>query len=705
MNATHLALPAALAAIAIPTATATAQSAAPPIPLELRARFGFAGPLVAKVGDGFGNLQVADLSGDGRLEAIAFDGRRARLVAVRVQDGATAMDEIPTGGQIAGYTVADVDGDRKNDLVLVDNRGRLTVGRPDAADAKRPIDLGLGGRGVGLFAGDLDGDGAQDLVCVAQGKLRIVTALATAPRLSAIEPIEDNVYSVHVTELDGDGRLDLVCVAPGDRMNLRMRLGRGDGTFGPWRIATVDGLGDVFPTTLPDGTSALATIEGKNRRVAVHRVDPAGDEAALEWWAFGESEGTRTPPFAIGDVDHDGDDDLVLFPPERAQMLVYEWRDGTFVRRTLPTLAGVAAVAIGDVDKDGKDDLVLASPEEDTLAWCPATAPLDQFPLQLPAVDKPIAVAVAPDGGVLVLGRDDKRKAHLHRVRPGAAPEQLADLGRLPADPARLLAADVGDRDGIEVAFVVPGEGLRTLTIGQDGKSAEKTTAGFTRKMDDGALALCEHDGKPALVAVRDRFVRCFRIDEQDQVRVLTQDNGPEGAAELTLACRLANGDWLYLDKKNDKLFRTQQGRPPRTLEVPAMGFTHMVPHRESALLLGPRGVLRVPFATGPCLRLCATHDAPTDRTFYWHGESGDFDHDGTADLLIVDRQLPGLQVLAGGPDGLSRALAVPVFETPPSDRPDNEPRELATGDLDGDGRCDFVLVAHDRILIYPQDR
>ena len=32
------------------------------------------------------------------------------------------------------------------------------------------------------------------------------------------------------------------------------------------------------------------------------------------------------------------------------------------------------------------------------------------------------------------------------------------------------------------------------------------------------------------------------------------------------------------------------------------------------------------------------------------------------------------------------------------------QPYELATGDLNGDGRQDLVLIAHDRILIYLQE-
>ncbi|HIE70301.1 MAG TPA: VCBS repeat-containing protein, partial [Planctomycetes bacterium] len=123
------------------------------------------------------------------------------------------------------------------------------------------------------------------------------------------------------------------------------------------------------------------------------------------------------------------------------------------------------------------------------------------------------------------------------------------------------------------------------------------------------------------------------------------------------------------------------------------------------ALLIGARGVLRVAFTTGASLKPVATHEPPTERTYYWIGRSGDFDGDGIPDLAMIDRRLPGLQILAGSKTGIRRALAMPVFETRPSESPDNEPRALATGDLDGDGRCDLVLIAHDRILIYLQDK
>ncbi|MCA8951813.1 MAG: VCBS repeat-containing protein [Planctomycetes bacterium] len=690
------------------TAIATAQSA-PPIPVELRARFGFEGPSITKIGDGIDDLTVADTDGDGRLEAVIADARRARLAVVHVDgDGETTVDSIPTNGQIGGYTWGDFDGDGRSDLLMTDSRGRLQLYHTATKKSEELLDLGLGGRGVGMYAGDLDGDGKADLVAISRDGMRHVTRLTTTPELSRIEPWEEKAHSFQLMDLDADGHLDMLYVVATPTMNLRLRRGRGDGTFGPWQLASIDNLRHVFPARLADGSEGLATIDGPNRRVTLQKFAPTGGQAALEWWSLPDSQANRGLPFAVGDFDNDGDDDLVMAQPERAQLLFFEWQNGTFVMQTVPTFAGVASLDIGDVDQDGKLDLVLASPEEETLAWKSGALPIDAFPEQIACTDSPNAAAVAPDGGVIVLVRSEKREGRICRTAPGAEPIDLADLGRLPAAPSRLLLADVGDAPGIEAAFVVPNEGLRIVTLGDgsEAKAVDKksSAAGFTKKMDDGALLCCERDGKPALMAVRDRFVRRFRVGTDGQLEVLDQDNGPAGVTELSLAAELGDKSRVYLDRKADKLIRVGSDGTPTSIDVPPMPFTHVAAHGSAVLLLGPRGVLRVPFGPGPALQTVAIHEPPTVRTAYWHGFSGDFDSDGTADLVLIDGQLPGLQILAGG-ETLERALAIPVFEAPPSEDSNPEPHDLEVGDLDGDGRTDIVILAFDRVLVYRQQK
>lgn len=681
----------------------TSLAAQAPIPTELRSRFGFRGPLIDKIGDGIQGLRIADMDGDGKLEAVVLDPRRARLTVLRTDGKSTTVEHVPLPGQIGGYALADTTGDGKDDLILVDGRGRLEV-RRQGGSATTPVDLGLGARGVLLLTGDLDGDGKADLLACARGAVRWATGLDGQPKLSAIETIEDTAYAFELVDFDGDGKLDLACIVPGPAMNLRLRRGLGDGTFGAWQLHSAESLRGLWTIAGSAGGAAMATVEGSHRRVAMRKFAVDGGRGAPDWWAF-ESDGARTPPFAAGDADGDGDLDLLVAQGTRAKLGAYLWRDGAFTATEVPTLAGATSLAIGDVDGDGRPDLVVASPEEEVVAWRSGAMPLDAFPVPLKSVDKPIAVTVAPGGGVLAITRNDKRNAQLVRLAPGAEPKVLVDLGRLPADPTALHVADVGDAPGLEIAFVVPNEGLRVLQL--DAPTADSgragVTAGFTKKLDEGSFAIVELEGTTAMVAVRERFVRYFRIGADGQVRVLRQDNGPAGMDELSLSVPLPDGGRVYLDKKANKLVRTTPSTAPSSLDVPPFDFSAMRMHEGAALLLGPRGFLRVPFGTSPSVPVVASCEPPTDRAAFSTGRSGDFDGDGRADLVVLDGSLPGFHILARTENGLERALSAPVFEAGPSAEPDNEPRELATGDLDGDGRCDLVLLAHDRILVYLQ--
>ncbi|MFM1872720.1 MAG: hypothetical protein RL398_2142 [Planctomycetota bacterium] len=684
-------------------ATWSSLSAQAPIPTELRSRFGFRGPLITKIGDGIQGLRIADLDGDGKLEAVVLDPRRARLTVLRTDGKSSTVDHVPLQGQIGGYALADTTGDGKDDLIVVDGRGRLEI-RRQGSSTTTPIDLGLGARGVLLLTGDLDGDGKADLMACARGAIRWATGLDGQPKLSPIETIEDTAYAFELVDFDGDGKLDLACIVPGPSRNLRLRRGHGDGTFGAWQLHTVESLRGLWPTTDGSGARALATVEGSHRRVALRKFASDGGQGTPDWWAL-ETDGARIPPFACGDLDGDGDADLLIAQGSRARLLAYLWQDGVFEPREVPTLAGVSSLALGDVDGDGRPDLVVASPEEETIAWRSGAMPLDAFPVQLKTIDKPVALTVAPGGGILAITRNDKRNAQLIRIAPGAEPKVLVDLGRLPADPAALHVADVGDAAGLEVAFVVPNEGLRILQL--DAPAAESgkagVTAGFTKKLDEGSFGIVDFEGAPAMVAVRERFVRYFRIGTDGQVRVLRQDNGPAGMDELSLSTPLPDGGRLYLDKKANKLVRTSIAGAPASLDVPPFDFSAMRLHEGAALLIGARGILRVPFETGPSVPIIASCEPPTDRSAFSTGRAGDFDGDGRADLVVLDGSLPGFHILARTENGLERALSAPVFEAGPSSEPDNEPRELATGDLDGDGRCDLVLLAHDRILVYLQ--
>lgn len=689
--------------------TLAAQSTPPPIEPALRARFGFLGPEIHKVGEGLGLLHSVDLDGNGRAEAVVNDARRGRLHALALGEDGLKANTLPTRGQIQGVAFGDFDADGVQDLAVLDLRGRLLVTlRGPGKAALEPIEVGQGLFAHCLETGDLDGDGKVDVVVATREGLRVVRQLDRGGMVAPPIPVEEGSRSLEVMDLDGDRRLDVVLVTPAERMALRVKFGRGDGSFGPWVILGAENLRTAFAGTGAGGRPTLATIEGPHRRVAEYILDPRSERGALLFTAL-PGGGRDAPPFAHGDVDGDGDPDLVLADRERASLTVLLEENGDFVVRSFPTLAGVSCLALGDLDGDGRNDLVLTSPDEDALAWKSGAKPLDAFPERLPCTNKPVAVAVH-GGRAVVLTRDDKRKARVDAVPApgkGGAAALLLQIDRLAADPARLVLGEFDDLPGVDLVFVVPGEGLRAFRGSADGlftpldQSGE--AAGFTRRMEDGALA-ASPDGK-AVFVVRDRFARTFRFDAEGRPAILAQDNGPEGAAALNLGTTLGDGTRLYVDRKGGKLHRLAKDTPPASLDLPPIEFGYLLAHQGGALLLGAKGVLRVPFTQGPGLRMVRSHEPPTDKTQYFHGIAADLDGDGTKELVLVDAHLSGLQVLVAQAGKLERALAFPVFERPAEEERESEPRELVSGDFNGDGLADLAVLCHDRVLVYVSER
>ena len=99
--------------------------------------------------------------------------------------------------------------------------------------------------------------------------------------------------------------------------------------------------------------------------------------------------------------------------------------------------------------------------------------------------------------------------------------------------------------------------------------------------------------------------------------------------------------------------------------------------------------------------------DGGVRETKFHRLSTADIDGDGYDELLLVDEMEHRITALSEKQDKLQPKISWPVFDDkiyPYSDDYEDlvhEPRTIVALDIDGDGRQDLALLAHDRLLLY----
>ena len=350
------------------------------------------GPSIGLADAPASRLVAADLDADGNTDLVA-------ALAGLVSGGGFAVIRGTGGGGFAApvvhvqalesagaFAVADMDEDGRLD-VLLDAVDDSIPGAPDAilivpgdgaGGFPEPEELPLPESTALAALGDLDGDGVDDLVSATSSLEGALVSVQLGDGAAGWLPPEQQPAEarslLHLADLNGDGALDLL--SAGESQSLSAALGDGMGGLGPSIVTSVIEPKDVATADVDaDGdldvflTGEVVLFGGYIDMYAMlYRGDGTGAFPQGEFMLsvgfydpFGSFPKPANGHVAAGDVDHDGDPDLVFSSPSQTRV----WRNdgGTFpTSTTLIANKGGAngkhALLLADFDDDGHPDVV-----------------------------------------------------------------------------------------------------------------------------------------------------------------------------------------------------------------------------------------------------------------------------------------------------------------------------------------------------------
>ena len=534
-----------------------------------------------------------------------------------------------------------------------------------------------------LALGDFDGDSKPDLAIADQlGTASSVIKNNSTPGSFTFAPFVPfataaNPQGLSVADLDGDGKLDMVTVNPSNNTVSVFRNTSTGATIDATTFATqVNFTTEASPVFCTigdldaDGKPDLAVANTNGNSVSVFRnTSTPGTINFATRIDFATGTSPRTP--ALADIDGDGKLDLAVSNYFSTSFSIFRNTSSsgsiTFATRVDIATGGIVSpqgLALGDLDADGKTDVVVA---DDV------------------GVDAGLNVAIF------------KNTSTSGTVTFAASVNISAG--------ARPYSVTIGDLDGDgKPDLAVASNGINAVSLFKNG--SVPGTISFGTKVDFATGANptsvviddLDGDGKPDLAVLNSLSptVSLFRntIPPRLSISGFSPASGNVGTTVTLTGTNFsstASDNVVYFGAT--KAIVTSPSATQLTVTVPA-GATYKPITVTVGGLTASSGKPFIPTFSGGGT-IDASSFAPASdialSTQPWAIAISDLDGDGKPDLIATNQALGNITVFKN--NHTSGSISSTDFQTNVNFNTGANPIDVITGDLNGDGKPDIVVV------------
>lgn len=308
-------------------------------------------------------IVTGDFNEDGKIDiAVANFGSSTITVALGNGDGTfTGGATLSVGSNTSFLTAGYYNQDAHLDIASASAGGNViqyALGNGDGTFASM-VSAGAGTAPIGIASGDLNNDGKMDLVTTGLLNNTVVPLLnfGGSPIFSALPTSSTGSFPQNAIlgDFNSDGFLDVV-VPSGNDNNFTLRLGVGNGTFSGGSSFGNGGLYAAKGDFNNDGNLDVVTT---GSALSIHLGNGGGG------FGFSNSFGASGSLIqsAVADFNGDGMLDIAVARNALSSVAIYTGNgNGTFGAGFAVTVgSGPYGLATADVNADGKPDLIVSN--------------------------------------------------------------------------------------------------------------------------------------------------------------------------------------------------------------------------------------------------------------------------------------------------------------------------------------------------------